>query len=80
MASQVSESDGREVKGKTPGQESLVSVGSTRTTLIAVPVIEVPTSQLHNTQIWITIIFNCIQSQILIHCNEYIPQNGKSSR
>jgi hypothetical protein len=51
MASQISESDtdtkdnkseGKEVEGKTPGQESLVSVGSTRKTLIAVPVIEVP--------------------------------------
>jgi hypothetical protein len=67
MASQISESDtdtkdkkleGREVEGKTPGQESLVSVGSTRTTLIAVPVIEIPTSQHHNTQLRIAIIFH----------------------
>jgi hypothetical protein len=88
MASQISESDtdtndkksdGREVKGKTPGQESMVSVGSTRTILITVPVIEVPTSQRHNTQLRITIIFNWIRSQIMIHCNEYLSQNGKRS-
>jgi len=76
MALQISKSDtdtkdkkseGREVERKTPGQESLVSVGSTRTALIAVLIIEVPTSQRHNTQLQIKIIFHCIQSQIKVH-------------
>ena len=72
-ASLISESDtdikdkkleGRDVEGKTPEQESLVRVGSTRTTPTAVPVIEIPTSQRHNTQLRIAIIFHCIRSQI----------------
>lgn len=74
-ASLISESDtdikdkkleGREVEGKTRGQESLVSVGSTRTTP-TIPVIEVPTSQRHNTQLQIAIIFHCIRSQIKVY-------------
>jgi hypothetical protein len=60
MVSQISKSDmdtkdkkleGRKAEGKTPWQESLVSVGNTRTIPIAVPVIEVPTNQRHNTQL-----------------------------
>jgi hypothetical protein len=54
--------ENREGEGKAPGQELFVSVAGNKTSIIIPRVIKASSSQRHNIQLQITIIFNHIQS------------------